>query len=84
MTVRIRYFASLREAVGRAEVTLDLPATVKTGRDLLRLITGQFPGAAEHFNAPGLRIALDHELATFDTPLTGVKEIALFPPVTGG
>jgi molybdopterin synthase sulfur carrier subunit len=84
VTVRIRYFASLREAVGRAEVTLDLPATVKTGRDLLRVISGQFPRAAEHFSAPGLKIALDHELATFDAPLAGVKEIALFPPVTGG
>ena len=84
MTVRIRYFASLREAVGRAEVTLDLPATVKTGRDLLRLITGQFPAATEHFNAAGLRIALDYEVASFDAPLAGVKEIALFPPMTGG
>jgi molybdopterin synthase sulfur carrier subunit len=82
--VRIRYFASLREAVGRAEVTLDLPATVKTGRDLLRLIAGQFPQAAERFNAAGIKIALDHEMATFDTPLTGVREIALFPPMTGG
>jgi len=82
--VRIRYFAALREAIGRAEAVLDLPPSIKTGRDLVRLLASQFPHAAAHLNAPSLRIALDQEIASFDVPLGGAKEIALLPPMTGG
>lgn len=82
--IRVRYFASLREALGRAEVTLDLPQSVKTGRDLVNLLASQFPRAAAHLSAPTLRIALDQEIASFDAPLAGVKEIAFLPPMTGG
>lgn len=82
--IRIRYFASLREAMGCAEAALDLPPSVKTGRDLVRLIAGQFPHAAQQLNSPALKIAVDQEVVSFDAPIANAKEIALFPPMTGG
>ncbi len=82
--IRVRYFASLREVMGRGEASFDLPPMVKTGRDLVSLLAAQFPHAEDALNAQSLKIAIDHEMASFDAPLAGAKEVALLPPMTGG
>jgi sulfur-carrier protein len=82
--IRVRYFASLRETMGRGEASFDLPLTIKTGRDLVHFLASQFPRAAEALTAPSLKIAIDQEIASFDAPLAGAKEVALLPPMTGG
>ncbi len=49
--IRVRYFASLREVMGRGEASFDLPPMVKTGRDLVNLLAAQFPHAEDALNA---------------------------------
>jgi molybdopterin synthase sulfur carrier subunit len=82
--IRVRYFGALREAMGRGEAALDLPSSVKTGRDLVNMLAAQFPHAAAQLNSPALRIALDHTITPLDATLAGAHEVALMPPMTGG
>ena len=83
MKVRVRYFASLREALG-AEEQVELPAgcTVEQARAVL------VERSAAHAQAlrPGrvLRAALDQQLAEGAAPIRDGAELAFFPPVTGG
>ncbi len=83
MQVRLRYFASLREALGPGE-TIELPAdaTVADARDAL-IARG---GAHAQLLARGraLRCALDQQMADEDQALHADAELAFFPPVTGG
>jgi molybdopterin synthase sulfur carrier subunit len=82
--IRIRYFAALREAAGCGEEELALPAFVLTGHELVRWLARERPELAPALASPSLRIALDREVSSFAAPLKGVREIALFPPMTGG
>jgi sulfur-carrier protein len=83
MKVQLRYFASLREALGQGE-TLELPpgATVASARDAL-IARG---GAHAQMLARGraLRCALDKQMADEEQALHDDAELAFFPPVTGG
>jgi sulfur-carrier protein len=83
MHIRLRYFASLREALGPGE-TIELPsgATVGVARDAL-IARG---GAHAQLLARGraLRCALDQQMADEHQPLHADAELAFFPPVTGG
>jgi sulfur-carrier protein len=83
MKVQLRYFASLREALGQGE-TLELPpgATVASARDTL-IARG---GAHAQMLARGraLRCALDKQMADEEQALHDDAELAFFPPVTGG
>jgi sulfur-carrier protein len=83
MQIQLRYFASLREALGSGE-TIDLPAdsTVADARDAL-VARG---GAHAQLLARGraLRCALDKKMADEDQVLHADAELAFFPPVTGG
>jgi molybdopterin synthase sulfur carrier subunit len=81
---RLLYFANLRERAGRAEETLHLPPHVKTGRHLLRWLSEEKPDLADILANGKIRIALDQELAPLDAAIGDAKEIALFPPMTGG
>ena len=85
MTVRILYFASLREALGCDQEALELPAGVHTVADLRRWLGTRGGIWAERF-APGLavRCAVDQTMAGDDAVLAPGAEIAFFPPVTGG
>jgi molybdopterin synthase sulfur carrier subunit len=83
--VKILYFAWLREKIGRAAEEIAPPAEVTTVRALADWLRGRGPGYEAAFcNAGVVRCALDQEFAGPDALIEGVKEIAFFPPVTGG
>ena len=79
------YFAWVRERVGREEEELDLPPSVATVGDLIGWLSGRGEGYALAFAKPAaVRAALDRVHARSDASITGVKEVAFFPPMTGG
>ena len=82
-TVRVRYFASIREALGPGE-TLELPAgaTVASARDALIARGGVHASALARGKA--LRSAVNQTLADETSVLPEGAELAFFPPVTGG
>mgnify|MGYP003581306470 CR=1 FL=1 len=83
--IRILYFAWVREAAGRDEEQVSPPAEVTTVGALLDWLAGRDAGLATAFaDTARIRVAVDQEMATPDTPIGDVREIAIFPPVTGG
>ncbi len=79
------YFAWVRERVGKAEEELDPPATVTTVGDLIAWLSGRGEGYAYAFDKPLMvRAALDRVHARNDALIAGAKEVAFFPPMTGG
>lgn len=79
----VLYFAWVRERIGlpKEQVVTDA-ATV---RDLVAELTAREERYAAAFaDLSALRVALDQELSDFDAPLAGVREVAFFPPMTGG
>ena len=83
--MKIRYFAWVRERIGKAEEVVDLPSEVVTTTDLLLWLKGrgeEYDWALERPEV--IRVACDQVHAAPGTPLAGVKEVALFPPMTGG
>lgn len=82
---RLLYFAWVREMVGTDSETLALPADVTTVGDLLDWLATRSPDhAAALADRSRIRIAVDQAFATPATPLENPREIAIFPPVTGG
>ena len=83
ISVQVRYFASLREALGAAE-TVSLPAGSSLGglRDALIARGGRHAEALARGRA--LRCALDQLMADETTAVPDGAEVAFFPPVTGG
>ncbi|WP_071799186.1 molybdopterin converting factor subunit 1 [Natronohydrobacter thiooxidans] len=83
MTLDILYFAWLRERIGLPRETITTEAvTVADLVDELRLREERYALAFSDLSA--VRVALDQDLAEFDAPLAGVREVAFFPPMTGG
>jgi molybdopterin synthase sulfur carrier subunit len=84
-TVTIRYFAWVREKTGRAEELVELPAAVKTVAQLIDWLKGRGPEYAEAFaRAHVIRAAVDQKHVPPQASLAGAREVAFFPPVTGG
>ena len=83
--MKILYFAWIRERVGKAEEALSLPATVQTVGDLVQALRGRGEEYAYAFDNPKVvRAAIDRVHVKPETKLAGAREIALFPPMTGG
>ncbi|MGZ3410720.1 MAG: molybdopterin converting factor subunit 1 [Xanthobacteraceae bacterium] len=83
--MKIVYFAWVRERVGKTDEVLDLPASVKTVRDLIRWLTERGEEYAYAFDNPTvIRAAIDRAHVKQDAVLAGAHEIAFFPPMTGG
>lgn len=79
------YFAWVRETIGVDEEELTPPADVRTVAAMLDWLAGLDSGhGAALADRDRVKVAVDQEIATPDTPIGGAKEIALFPPVTGG
>jgi molybdopterin synthase sulfur carrier subunit len=81
MTITVKFFASLRERVGRAEATVE--ATVEapgalTARDVWARVAGAQPMPANTL------VAINMEYTGVDRPVKDGDEVAFFPPVTGG
>lgn len=79
----VMYFAWVRERIGEPRERVETQAaTVAELVDELRAREERYAVAFQDLSA--LRVALDQELADFDAPLAGVREVAFFPPMTGG
>lgn len=85
MTTRLRYFAWVRERIGTREEEVDLPPEIKTVANLLGWLKGRGDGYAEALREPKvIRVAINEEHVQHSEPIAGAREIALFPPMTGG
>ena len=85
MSVKLLYFAWVREKTGKAEEVLDLPVGVGTVAELVAWLKGLGPEYAEAFaRADVIRAAIDKKHVKPTASLEGAREIAFFPPVTGG
>jgi len=85
MKLQLRFFASLREALGVSQEEITIPAAIKTIADLrVHLTERGNPWAEVLAESKVLRCALNQVMVDASTPLQENAEIAFFPPVTGG
>ena len=83
--MKIRYFAWVRERIGKPEEEIAVPAEVGTVAELIKLLSARGEEYAYAFENPGvIRAALDRVHVKAQHKLTGASEIAFFPPMTGG
>ncbi len=81
--IDVLYFAWLRERIGLNRERVETQAA--TVADLVAELEARSEGHALAFaDKTSLRVAVDQELSGFSAPLTGVREVAFFPPMTGG
>ena len=85
MSIRILYFARLREDMGVAEEMFDLPAVSCDVKSLrAQLIARGGASSAALGQGKAVRVSVNQDLARGDMPVKAGDEIAFFPPVTGG
>jgi molybdopterin synthase sulfur carrier subunit len=83
--MEVLYFAWVREAVGLDGEQVSPPAEVTTVAELIGWLAGRSAGHAEALREQGrLRAAVDQRFVPLDAPLGKAREVAIFPPVTGG
>jgi molybdopterin converting factor subunit 1 len=83
--MKLVYFAWVRERIGRPEEEIDLPASVRTVSDLVTWLSARGEEYAYAFeNAKVIRAAIDKTHVKPDAAVTGAREVAFFPPMTGG
>jgi molybdopterin synthase sulfur carrier subunit len=83
--MKLVYFAWVRERIGKAEEEVVLPASVNTIADLMRWLGGRGEEYAHAFENPKvIRAAIDKGHVKPDAAIGGAREIAFFPPMTGG
>ena len=79
----VLYFAWVRERIGLPREQVETSAV--TVADLVEELKAREARYAAAFaDLSALRVAVDQQLADFDAPLAGVREVAFFPPMTGG
>jgi molybdopterin synthase sulfur carrier subunit len=84
-TLKLIYFAWVRERVGKAEEDVALPPNVATVAELMTWLTKRGEEYAHAFENPKvIRAAIDRNHVRADTAIKGAREIAFFPPMTGG
>jgi sulfur-carrier protein len=85
MSVKLLYFAWVRERVGKGEETVEPPAEIATVADLMKWLAARGEGYAFAFDNPNVvRAAIDHSHVKATAPIAGAREVAFFPPMTGG
>jgi len=85
MTTRLIYFAWVRERIGMPEEDVELPAGIETVADLLRWLRSRGDGYEHALQHPDvIRVAINQEHVDHREKIAGAREIALFPPMTGG
>ena len=83
--MKLLYFAWVRERVGKPEEDVELPAGVATVSDLIDWLRRRGEEYAHAFENPKvIRAAIDRAHVKADTAIAGAREIAFFPPMTGG
>lgn len=81
--MQVLYFAWVRERIGLPREQIETSA--ETVSDLIAELRARAPRYDLAFSdMSAIRVALDQELSEMDAPLKGIKEIAFFPPMTGG
>jgi molybdopterin synthase sulfur carrier subunit len=82
---KLVYFAWVRERIGRPEEDVALPAEVETVSDLLQWLKRRGEEYENALQYPDvIRVAINHEHVDHREKIAGAREIALFPPMTGG
>ncbi len=85
MALDILYFAWVRERIGTAAERVDPPADVTDVAGLIAWLATRSEGHAGALADIGrLRAAVDQAFVALDAPIAGARELAIFPPVTGG
>ena len=83
--MKVKYFAWVRERIGKDEEILDPPDHVRTVGELIGWLADRGEGYAYAFETRQvIRAAIDHAHARPEAAITGAREIAFFPPMTGG
>jgi molybdopterin synthase sulfur carrier subunit len=83
--MKIRYFAWVRERVGKPEEELEIPAGVETIGQLMTWLASRGEEYAHAFDNPKvIRAAIDKTHVSAQTPIGKAAEVAFFPPMTGG
>jgi sulfur-carrier protein len=83
VTLTVLYFAWLRERIGEPSEQVETGAA--TVADLVEELRAREPRYALAFSdLAAVRVAVDQELAGYAAPLAGAREVAFFPPMTGG
>jgi molybdopterin synthase sulfur carrier subunit len=83
--VKVLYFAWVRERVGKTEEDVAPPANVRSVGDLVQWLRARGEEYAHAFDNPNvIRAAVDRTHVKPDAPIAGAREIAFFPPMTGG
>ena len=83
--MKLLYFAWVRERVGKPEEEIELPAGVATIGDLMAWLSRRGEEYAHAFENPKvIRAAVDRAHVKAETAIAGAREIAFFPPMTGG
>jgi molybdopterin synthase sulfur carrier subunit len=84
-SLKLVYFAWVRERIGLPEETLEAPAETRTIADLVRWLKARGEGYEIAFeNEAVVRAAIDHQHVKPDASIAQAREIAFFPPMTGG
>ena len=81
--IDVLYFAWVRERIGLPRETVETTAETVAGL-VADLVAREDRYALAFSDLTSLKVALDQELSNFDAPLKGVREVAFFPPMTGG
>jgi molybdopterin synthase sulfur carrier subunit len=85
MSVTLRYFAWVRERIGKTEEVVDLPPGIRTVGDVVAWLAGRGEEYAHAFENPKVvRAAIDRTHVRPDAAIAQAREIAFFPPMTGG
>ena len=83
--MKLRYFAWVRERIGKAEEDIELPDAIVTVRDLLGWLKSRGEEYDYALQSPEvIRVAINQEHVDHREKVSGAREIALFPPMTGG
>jgi sulfur-carrier protein len=85
VSIKLLYFAWVRERIGKAEEEIEPPAGVATVGQLMAWLAGRGESYAYAFeNQKVIRAAIDRTHVRADARIEGAAEIAFFPPMTGG
>jgi len=83
--VKLLYFAWVRERIGKPEEVVEPPAGISTVADLMAWLSRRGEEYAHAFENPKvIRAAIDRAHVKSDAAIAGAREIAFFPPMTGG
>jgi sulfur-carrier protein len=83
--MKVLYFARFRQMIGRGQDEISVPENVSTVSALLNHLVANDAGVAAAFvDLRTVRVAVDQSHCALDASIIGAKEVAFFPPVTGG